>query len=62
MTIGRRNEEGPLPLKEAITITVTTEVRPEDRSLLESLGLHFADGSEEATTLTFPTGKGGCIV
>src|SRR5690348_7041485 len=58
MTIGRRNEEGPLPLKEAVTLTITIGMRSEDRTQLESLGLLFADGPEGAITLTIPGGEG----
>lgn len=51
-------DEGPQPLKEEITVTVTTGVRPEDRALLEGLGLQISDAAGEAVTCIFPAGKG----
>jgi hypothetical protein len=50
-----RLDEGPLPLKESVTHTLTIGVSEQDRRLLEGLGLEF---NASGTECTFPAGKG----
>lgn len=50
-----RLDEGPLPLKEAVSHTISIAASEQDRRLLEGLGLEF---NESGTECTFPAGKG----